>query len=463
MFADIAKKVNAYKIAHPKQRVISLGIGDVTQPLCPAVIKAMHKAVDEMAEQASFRGYGPERGYDFLREAIIKNDFLPRGIHLDANEVFVNDGAKSDTGNIQEILRWDNNIGVTDPIYPVYIDSNVMIGRAGIFENGKWSNVTYMPCDESDDFIPQIPDHRVDMIYLCYPNNPTGTVISKEELRKWAPHGPAPRHVIHARTDGTDLPRMHDARQRAGVPRLHLAGHGPKRRSMQAPAQDPIRRRALQTRRHLQTGRARRARIHPARPRNRRRLQPVQRELPQHGRQNGTRRHPAGHTSPLRRIRQTSQRTPRIHAHRPRPRARRDDARRMDMVAHGQRSTRRTAIGATQSQGIPGRHRPVSAAHRRTRHANRSRQRTHERHRRRQPAATRQGLRTRTPGRRRGAQTTARHRRTVRTRRRQTPRRRAPSCFNAATMERAENGLAILSIKKARIIFKRFVSLMLFL
>ncbi len=185
LFADIAKKVNAYKIAHPKQRVISLGIGDVTQPLCPAVIKAMHKAVDEMAEQASFRGYGPERGYDFLREAIIKNDFLPRGIHLDANEVFVNDGAKSDTGNIQEILRWDNNIGVTDPIYPVYIDSNVMIGRAGIFENGKWSNVTYMPCDESDDFIPQIPDHRVDMIYLCYPNNPTGTVISKEELRKW--------------------------------------------------------------------------------------------------------------------------------------------------------------------------------------------------------------------------------------------------------------------------------------
>ena len=185
LFADIAKKVKAYKIAHPKQRVISLGIGDVTQPLCPAVIKAMHKAVDEMAVQASFRGYGPERGYDFLREAIIKNDFLPRGIHLDANEVFVNDGAKSDTGNIQEILRWDNNIGVTDPIYPVYIDSNVMIGRAGIFENGKWSNVTYMPCDESDDFIPQIPDHRVDMIYLCYPNNPTGTVISKEELRKW--------------------------------------------------------------------------------------------------------------------------------------------------------------------------------------------------------------------------------------------------------------------------------------
>ena len=185
LFADIAKKVNAYKVSHPKQKVISLGIGDVTQPLCPAVIEAMHKATDEMAKKASFRGYGPERGYDFLREAIIKNDFLPRGIHLDMNEIFVNDGAKSDTGNFQEILRWDNNIGVTDPVYPVYIDSNVMIGRAGVFENGQWSNVTYIPCTADNNFIPKIPDHRVDMIYLCYPNNPTGTVLTKEELRKW--------------------------------------------------------------------------------------------------------------------------------------------------------------------------------------------------------------------------------------------------------------------------------------
>ena len=185
LFADIAKKVNAYKVSHPKQKVISLGIGDVTQPLCPAVIEAMHKATDEMAKKASFRGYGPERGYDFLREAIIKNDFLPRGIHLDMNEIFVNDGAKSDTGNFQEILRWDNNIGVTDPVYPVYIDSNVMIGRAGVFENGQWSNVTYIPCTADNNFIPQIPDHRVDIIYLCYPNNPTGTVLTKEELRKW--------------------------------------------------------------------------------------------------------------------------------------------------------------------------------------------------------------------------------------------------------------------------------------
>ncbi len=185
LFADIAKKVNAYKVSHPKQKVISLGIGDVTQPLCPTVIEAMHKAVDEMAQKASFRGYGPERGYDFLREAIVKNDFLPRGVHLDKDEIFVNDGAKSDTGNIQEIVRWDNSIGVTDPIYPVYIDSNVMIGRAGVLENGKWSNVNYMPCTAGNGFTPQIPDHRVDMIYLCYPNNPTGTVITKEELRKW--------------------------------------------------------------------------------------------------------------------------------------------------------------------------------------------------------------------------------------------------------------------------------------
>lgn len=185
LFVDIAKKVNAYKVSHPKQKVISLGIGDVTQPLCPAVIEAMHKATDEMAKKASFRGYGPERGYDFLREAIIKNDFLPRGIHLDMNEIFVNDGAKSDTGNFQEILRWDNNIGVTDPVYPVYIDSNVMIGRAGVFENDQWSNVTYIPCTADNNFIPKIPDHRVDMIYLCYPNNPTGTVLTKEELRKW--------------------------------------------------------------------------------------------------------------------------------------------------------------------------------------------------------------------------------------------------------------------------------------
>ena len=185
LFADIAKKVKAYQVSHPKQKVVSLGIGDVTQPLCPAVVEAMHRAVDEMSVKSSFRGYGPERGYDFLREAIMKNDFLARGIRLDINEIFISDGAKSDTGNIQEIVRWDNSIGVTDPIYPVYIDSNVMIGRAGVLQDGKWSNVSYFPCTAENHFVPQIPEQRVDMIYLCYPNNPTGTVLPKEELRKW--------------------------------------------------------------------------------------------------------------------------------------------------------------------------------------------------------------------------------------------------------------------------------------
>lgn len=186
LFADIAKKVNVYKVAHPKSRVISLGIGDVTQPLAPAVIEAMHKAVDDMATTEHFHGYGPENGYLWLREAIVKNDFLPRGIRIDPSEVFINDGAKSDTGNIGDLVRWDNSMAVTDPIYPVYIDSNVMNGRAGTLgADGKWSNVTYLACNEENHFIPSLPQHRVDMIYLCYPNNPTGMVLTKDELRKW--------------------------------------------------------------------------------------------------------------------------------------------------------------------------------------------------------------------------------------------------------------------------------------
>ena len=185
LFADIAKKVNAFKVMHPKADVISLGIGDVTQPLCPAVIEAMHKAVDEMATTNGFRGYGPEQGYDFLREAIVKNDFAPRGVRLSADEIFINDGAKSDTGNFQELLHWDNFIGVTDPIYPVYIDSNVMIGRCGTYREGRWTNVRYMPTVAENGFIPELPKGRpVDVIYLCYPNNPTGTVITKQELRR---------------------------------------------------------------------------------------------------------------------------------------------------------------------------------------------------------------------------------------------------------------------------------------
>ena len=186
LFADIAKKVNAFKVMHPKTDVISLGIGDVTQPLCPAVVEAMHKAVDEMATADGFRGYGPEQGYDFLREAILKNDFAPRGVRLNIDEVFINDGAKSDTGNFQELLHWDNFIGVTDPIYPVYIDSNVMIGRCGTYRDGRWTNVRYMPTTAENGFVPELPKGRpVDVIYLCFPNNPTGTVITRQELRKW--------------------------------------------------------------------------------------------------------------------------------------------------------------------------------------------------------------------------------------------------------------------------------------
>ncbi len=185
LFADIAKKVNAYKVANPRARVISLGIGDVTQPLCPAVIEAMHRAVDDLAHKETFHGYGPEQGYAFLREAIVKHDYLPRGIHIDANEVFISDGAKSDTGNIGDILRWDNSVALTDPVYPVYIDSNVMAGRAGDFVDGHWSNITYIPCTAENNFTPEVPNHRVDIVYLCYPNNPTGTAITREELTKW--------------------------------------------------------------------------------------------------------------------------------------------------------------------------------------------------------------------------------------------------------------------------------------
>lgn len=185
LFSDIAKKVNAFKLTHPEERVISLGIGDVTQPLCPAVIKAMHEAVDEMSTSANFHGYGPEHGYDFLREAIVKNDYLSRGIRIEPNEVFINDGAKSDIGNIGDIVRWDNSVAITDPVYPVYVDSNAMIGRAGTCVDGKWSNIIYMPTTEENGFEPQLPEQRVDMIYLCYPNNPTGTVLTKTQLKKW--------------------------------------------------------------------------------------------------------------------------------------------------------------------------------------------------------------------------------------------------------------------------------------
>lgn len=186
LFSDIAKKVNSYRVTHPNSRILRLGIGDVTRPLPQACIEAMHRAVNEMASSATFHGYGPEQGYDFLKDAILKHDYAARGVHLSPSEVFINDGAKSDTGNVGELLRWDNSMGITDPVYPVYVDSNIMCGRSGVLgEDGRWSNVEYLPCTEANNFVPELPKHRVDLIYLCYPNNPTGTTLTHEQLRQW--------------------------------------------------------------------------------------------------------------------------------------------------------------------------------------------------------------------------------------------------------------------------------------
>ena len=196
LFSDIAKKVNSFKITHPKQKIIRMGIGDVTQPLAPAVIEAMHKAVDEMASKETFHGYGPEQGYPFLIDAIIRNDYESIGVSLEPSEVFISDGAKSDCGNIGDLLRHDNSIGVTDPVYPVYIDSNVMSGRTGTWENGIWSDVVYIPCTAENQFVPELPSRRVDIIYLCYPNNPTGTTLTKEELKKWVNYALANDAII---------------------------------------------------------------------------------------------------------------------------------------------------------------------------------------------------------------------------------------------------------------------------
>lgn len=197
LFSDIAKKVNSFKAANPGIDLIRLGIGDVTRPLPEVCIEAMHRAADELSSSASFHGYGPEQGYDFLIEAIIKNDFESRGIKLSAHEVFINDGAKSDTGNIGDIFSRENKIAVTDPIYPVYIDSNVMAGRAGeLASDGCWSNITYMPCNEENNFVPSLPMERADIIYLCYPNNPTGTTLTRDELKKWVDYALANDSII---------------------------------------------------------------------------------------------------------------------------------------------------------------------------------------------------------------------------------------------------------------------------
>ena len=185
LFSEIARKVKAFKENHPDRNVISLGIGDVTQPLPKASVDAMARAVKDMGNITTFRGYGPEHGYDFLINAIIKNDYLPHGIELSPSEIFISDGAKSDCGNIGDILSINNSVGVTDPVYPVYVDSNVISGRAGKRTNAGWSNVIYMPCYAENHFKPRIPQRHIDIIYLCYPNSPMGVVLNKEELREW--------------------------------------------------------------------------------------------------------------------------------------------------------------------------------------------------------------------------------------------------------------------------------------
>jgi LL-diaminopimelate aminotransferase len=186
LFPEISRRIRSFKDKNPNAKIISLGIGDATQPLAPAIVEAMKKAVVDLGNSATFRGYGPEQGYDFLITAIIENDFNSHGISLDSDEVFISDGAKCDTSNIQEIFGRDNIIAVTDPVYPVYVDTNVMAGRTGeADENGQYGRIVYMPCTSENDFIPDIPKQKVDIIYLCFPNNPTGAVATKEILKKW--------------------------------------------------------------------------------------------------------------------------------------------------------------------------------------------------------------------------------------------------------------------------------------
>ena len=187
LFSTIGKKVAAYSEANPDKKIIRLGIGDVTQPLAPAIIEALHKAVDERGNAETFHGYAPDLGYEFLRSAIAKNDYQARGCEIGIDEIFVSDGAKSDSANIQELFALNNRIAVCDPVYPVYVDSNVMAGRTGTYDTKAetWSNVIYMPCTAENNFVPEFPKETPDIIYLCLPNNPTGTTLTKEQLQKW--------------------------------------------------------------------------------------------------------------------------------------------------------------------------------------------------------------------------------------------------------------------------------------
>lgn len=197
LFSDIARKVNEFKAANPSANIIRLGIGDVTKPLPKACIDAMHKAVDEMSDSSTFRGYGSEQGYDFLVNAIVENDYKARGLDIQTDEVFVSDGSKSDTGNIGDILGTDNVVAITDPVYPVYVDTNVMAGRAGdLGSDGKWNKIVYLPCTEENNFVPSLPTSKVDIVYLCYPNNPTGTTLTKDQLKVWVDYALANKVLI---------------------------------------------------------------------------------------------------------------------------------------------------------------------------------------------------------------------------------------------------------------------------
>jgi LL-diaminopimelate aminotransferase len=197
LFAEISRRVTAFKEENPSVNLIRLGIGDVTKPLCPAVVEALHAAVDEMATPDHFHGYGPEQGYASLIEKIIHYDYQMRGIEMSAEEVFVSDGAKCDTANIQEIFAVSNRVGIMDPVYPVYSDTNVMSGRSGgLKDNGQYEKFVYIPCTAENHFIPDLPTEKVDLIYLCFPNNPTGTMLSKEELKKWVDYAKEHQSIL---------------------------------------------------------------------------------------------------------------------------------------------------------------------------------------------------------------------------------------------------------------------------
>lgn len=197
LFPEIGRRVSEFIEANPDKKVIKMGIGDVTQPLVPSVVKAFHKGVDEMAKAETFKGYGPEQGYAFLREAIAKNSYQERGVNISADDIFISDGSKCDTGNIQEIFGHDNKIAICDPVYPVYADTTVMSGKTGQCQaNGHYEGIIYMPCTKENHFIPELPVETPDLIFLCYPNNPTGTVASKEELKKWVDYALKNKAII---------------------------------------------------------------------------------------------------------------------------------------------------------------------------------------------------------------------------------------------------------------------------